>query len=88
MNPAIQDGTVTVWSRPGCVQCEATVRHLNRCQVDHQVRNLDEDPSQLQEFVDAGIRQAPIVQTATATWSGYRPDLIAALVPQSGSRSA
>ncbi|WEV53047.1 glutaredoxin-like protein NrdH [Bifidobacterium sp. ESL0798] len=68
--------TVTVFSKPRCPQCEATKRQLTRANIAFETVNLAENPSTLEQLTQAGFRQAPVVITPDASWSGYRPDLI------------
>jgi glutaredoxin-like protein NrdH len=83
MNPV---PTTTVYTLPACPQCTATKRKLTELGVPYVVVDLSE-PEQadtLVEFKAMGLLSAPIVEAAPAggtpqVWSGYRPDLLAAL---------
>lgn len=68
--------TVTVFTKPQCQQCEATERRLNERGITFETVDLSENPETLAQLVHAGYRQAPVVITPDASWSGYRPDLI------------
>ena len=68
--------TVTVFTKPQCQQCEATKRRLRDRGITFETVDLSENPATLKQLVQAGYRQAPIVITPDAAWSGYRPDLI------------
>ncbi|MDF7640143.1 glutaredoxin-like protein NrdH [Bifidobacterium sp. ESL0784] len=68
--------TVTVFTKPRCPQCEATKRQLTRANIAFETVDLTENPSTLEQLTQAGFRQAPVVITPDASWSGYRPDLI------------
>lgn len=68
--------TVTVFTKPQCQQCEATKRRLNERGITFETVDLSENPETLAQLVHAGYRQAPVVITPDASWSGYRPDLI------------
>lgn len=68
--------TVTVFTKYRCPQCEATKRQLTKQGVDFEVVDLADNPSTLEQLQQAGFRQAPVVITPDASWSGYRPDLI------------
>ncbi len=72
--------TVTVFTKYRCPQCEATKRQLTKQGVDFEVVDLADNPSTLEQLQQAGFRQAPVVITPDASWSGYRPDLIKELV--------
>ena len=67
---------VTVFAKPHCVQCNATKRQLTKQGIDFDVVDLTADPSALRKVQEAGFKQAPVVFTDDASWSGYRPDLI------------
>lgn len=81
--------TVTVFTKPQCQQCEATKRRLNERGITFETVDLSENPETLAQLVHAGYRQAPVVITPDASWSGYRPDLIdelaEALIPSRAS---
>jgi len=69
--------TTIVWSRPRCVQCDATYRHLDLLGIPYKVENLEEHPKTLGEFKALGMMQAPVVEApGREPWSGYRPDRI------------
>ncbi|MCH4209472.1 glutaredoxin-like protein NrdH [Bifidobacterium sp.] len=74
--------TVTVFTKYRCPQCEATKRQLTKQGIDFDVVDLAENPSTLEQLQQAGFRQAPVVITPDASWSGYRPDLIKQLAAQ------
>ena len=71
--------TVTVYSKPGCVQCAATLRKLTQLGIDFTLIDVTQDPVALEYVTGLGHIQAPVVETPGASWSGYRPDLINAL---------
>ena len=68
--------TITVFTKPQCQQCEATKRRLRDRGIAFETVDLSQNPATLTELVQAGYRQAPVVITPDATWSGYRSDLI------------
>lgn len=72
---------ITVYTKPKCVQCTATMRALDKTGLDYQVIDLTIAPEAL-DYVrhDLGHLQVPVVDTDTAGhWSGYRPDRCKAL---------
>ncbi|KAB8299420.1 glutaredoxin-like protein NrdH [Bifidobacterium apri] len=71
--------TITVFTKPQCQQCEATKRRLHDRGIAFETVDLSENPETLTQLIHAGYRQAPVVITPDAAWSGYRPDLIDAL---------
>lgn len=71
--------TITVYSKPACVQCTATTRALEAKGIDFDVVDLTEDDDAMERVTDLGYRQAPVVIAGDAHWSGFRPDLIGSL---------
>lgn len=71
--------TVTVYTKPSCVQCNATYRALDAKGVRYTIHDLAEDPTALEEIKKLGYLQAPVVVTDEGHWSGYRPDKISEL---------
>lgn len=71
--------TVTVYSKPDCVQCNATYRALTKGNIDYDVVDVTEDQEAYDRIVGMGFQQVPVVVTDNDQWSGYRPDKIAGL---------
>lgn len=70
---------VTVYSRPACVQCDATYRALDRRGIEYAVVDISQDPDALEMVRGLGYLQAPVVIAGDEHWSGYRPERISAL---------
>ncbi|MEU2418907.1 glutaredoxin-like protein NrdH [Brachybacterium paraconglomeratum] len=70
---------ITVYSKPLCVQCDATKRALNKAGVAYDVVDITEDAEALAKVKSLGYVQAPVVITGEDHWSGFRPDKIKAL---------
>ena len=71
---------LTIYSKPSCVQCNATYRALDDRGVEYDVVDMSVDPDALEKVKALGHLQAPVVITPQGEhWSGFRPDLIAAL---------
>lgn len=68
--------SITVYSKPRCVQCDATYRALDKVGVEYTVIDVTCDAEGLQYILGLGYQQAPVVVTETSHWSGYRPDRI------------
>ncbi len=77
--------TITVYSKPACVQCNATYRALDKLGVDYTVIDVTEDASALETVKGLGYMQAPVVVTDDAHWSGFRPDKITELAAKAAS---
>jgi glutaredoxin-like protein NrdH len=68
--------TVTVYTKPSCVQCNATYRALDSKGIEYEVLDVSVDESALAQVKELGYLQAPVVITDEGHWSGFRPDKI------------
>ncbi|MGO1317782.1 MAG: glutaredoxin-like protein NrdH [Cellulomonadaceae bacterium] len=71
--------SITVYSKPQCVQCDATYRALDKRGIEYTVVDISEDVEALEMVRGLGYMQAPVVVADDAHWSGFRPDQIARL---------
>lgn len=71
--------TITVYSKPACVQCTATTRALDARGLTYDVIDLTEDAQAMERVMALGYRQAPVVIAGDAHWAGFRPDMIGRL---------
>lgn len=71
--------SVTVYSKPACVQCDATYRAMDRKGINYTVVDISQDAAALEYVRSLGYLQAPVVVTDDAHWSGFRPDQISTL---------
>ncbi len=71
--------SITVYSKPACVQCTATTRSLTAKGIAYTVVDLTEDDDARRFVESLGYRQAPVMISGADHWSGFRPDRIAAL---------
>ena len=71
--------SVTVYSKPACVQCTATTRALDAKGLDYNVVDLTQDSEAFDRVTELGYRQAPVVVADNLHWSGFRPDMIGQL---------
>lgn len=79
---------ITVYSKPLCVQCDATKRALNKAGVAYDVVDITEDAEALATIKGMGYLQAPVVITSEDHWSGFRPDKIKALAGAGAVRTS
>ena len=71
--------SITVYTKPACVQCTATYRALDKVGLEYDVIDISENP-EARDFVMAlGYLQAPVVVAGDEHWSGFRPDRIKTL---------
>ena len=68
--------SITVYSKPACVQCDATYRALDKRGLDYTVVDISQDAEALDMVRSLGYMQAPVVITDEGNWSGFRPDKI------------
>lgn len=74
--------SITVYSKPACVQCDATYRALDKRGIEYTVVDISQDSEALEMVRALGYLQAPVVVAGDTHWSGFRPDQIAALAQQ------
>lgn len=68
--------SITVYSKPACVQCTATTRALDAKGITYDVVDLSLDDDAMSHVTELGYRQAPVVIAGGDHWSGFRPDMI------------
>ena len=74
---------ITVYTKPSCVQCNATYRALDKKGIEYKTVDVSQDAEALEYIIGLGHQQAPVVVTDNDNWSGFRPDKIATLAPAS-----
>ncbi len=74
--------SITVYSQPACVQCNATYRWLDRHGLAYEVIDVTADAAAFAAVKALGYLRAPVVivrdadGTVAAHWSGFDPDRI------------
>ncbi len=72
--------TITVLSKPSCVQCTATYRALDRKGIKYEVKDITADADALAQAKELGHMSAPVVVVSADgfedSWGGFRPDRI------------
>ena len=76
--------TITIYSKPACVQCNATYRALDRQGIAYQVVDIEQDANARQTVESLGYRQVPVVVAGDDHWAGFRPDRIKAVSERYG----
>lgn len=71
--------SVTVYSKPACVQCTATTRALDKQGISYAVIDISRDQTAFDMVQNMGYRQVPVVIAGDTHWAGFRPDMISAL---------
>lgn len=72
--------TITVYTKPQCMQCRATFKTLDKHAIDYTAIDVTSDPDALEYVTELGYSSVPVVVTDTAHWGGYRPDTLSALI--------
>lgn len=72
--------TVTLYAKPGCPQCEATRRQLEKDGIEYRKIDITQNPAAYELCKALGYLSAPVVVAGDQHWSGFRPDRIDALV--------
>ncbi|WP_313277012.1 glutaredoxin-like protein NrdH [Timonella senegalensis] len=71
--------TVTVYSKPQCVQCDATYRALDKKGIEYTSVDISKNRAAQEMVRELGYLQVPVVIAGDDHWSGYSPDRIAKL---------
>jgi glutaredoxin-like protein NrdH len=74
--------TITVYTKPACVQCNATFRALERQGMGYTAIDISEDQEAREYVLSLGYLQCPVVVAGGDHWSGFRPDRIKTLAAQ------
>lgn len=80
--------TITVYTKPACVQCNATYRALDKKGIAYDVVDITEDAAALAAVKELGYLQAPVVVAEGDHWSGFRPDKIDELAAKVASSAS
>ncbi len=72
--------SVIVYSKPACVQCDATYKALDKAGVEYEVLDISADTEARDYVMSLGYLTAPVVVVDGEHWSGFRPDRIKDLV--------
>jgi glutaredoxin-like protein NrdH len=71
--------TITVYTKPACVQCTATYKAFDKQGITYDTVDISLDTEARDYVMALGYLQAPVVVTENEHWSGFRPDRIKAL---------
>ena len=71
---------ITVYTKPACVQCNATFKALDKRGIEYQKIDVTDNPGAREYVMSLGYLGAPVVYVSpTVHWSGFRPDRLARL---------
>jgi glutaredoxin-like protein NrdH len=71
---------ITVYTKPSCVQCDATKRMMDKLNIEYSVVDITTDTEAFELVLSKGFKSAPVVITDNDIWSGFNPDKISGLV--------
>ena len=73
---------ITLYTKPACVQCNATQKALDRAGLDYTMVDVSVDDEAREYVLALGHLQAPVVEVNGEHWSGFRPERIRDLAAQ------
>jgi glutaredoxin-like protein NrdH len=76
---------ITVYTKPACVQCNATYKALDKQGLDYEVVDITTTDEAREYVLALGYLQAPVVVVDDDHWSGFRPDRIKALAAKAAA---
>ena len=68
--------SITIYSKPNCMQCNATYRALDKQGLDYSVVDISVETDAVRTVESLGYRQLPVVVVGEDHWSGFRPERI------------
>jgi len=71
--------TITVYSKPNCVQCTMTKKALDKLGLDYNTVDVTQDAAAFNMIVGLGFQSAPVVIAGDDSWAGFQPERITAL---------
>ena len=68
---------ITVYTKPPCVQCGATVKALEKAGIAYQKIDVTDNAEAREYVMSLGYLATPVVYVSpTQHWSGFRPDRV------------
>ncbi len=72
--------TVTVYTKPACVQCDATKRTMDKLGISYETIDVTANQDAFDMLVEKGFKAMPVVNAGDEWWSGFNPEKINGLV--------
>jgi glutaredoxin-like protein NrdH len=69
----------TVYTKPACVQCDATKRLMDNLGIEYDSVDITKDEEAYLKIVGMGYQSVPVVITEGGAWAGFQPDKISLL---------
>jgi glutaredoxin-like protein NrdH len=71
---------ITVYTKPSCVQCDATKRLMDKLKIEYSTVDITVDTDAFDMLIAKGFKSAPVVITDNDSWAGFQPEKISDLV--------
>ena len=68
--------SITLYTKPACVQCTATKKALDRAGLAYNTVDISLDDEARDYVMALGYVQAPVAEVDGEHWSGFRPERI------------
>lgn len=72
--------SITLYTKPACVQCKATKRALDKAGLDYEMVDISVNEEAREYIMALGYLQVPVVMADGEHWAGFRPERISNLV--------
>lgn len=69
----------TVYTKPACVQCDATKRLMNSLNIEYTSIDITQDTQAYERIVSMGYQSVPVVISNFGSWAGFQPEKISML---------
>ena len=71
---------ITVYTKPACVQCDATFRALEKAGISYDKIDVTQNAEAREYVMSLGYLAMPVVYVSpTQHWSGFRPDRVGSI---------
>ncbi|HEX9174880.1 MAG TPA: glutaredoxin-like protein NrdH [Mycobacterium sp.] len=71
---------ITVYTKPACMQCNATFRALDHAEIAYTKIDITQDRTARDYVLSLGYLSLPVVYVSPALhWSGFRPEKLRSL---------
>ena len=68
---------IVIYTKNACTACQRTKADFKKFNIPYEERSLHElSVEEMNDFLDAGLTAAPIIDTGTERWAGYQPERI------------
>lgn len=83
-----ESNSLTVYGRPGCMQCRFTTRELDKLKIPYVYVDISINVVAEGELKDMGFSSLPVVVSQAEKWAGFKVDKIRSINNGQRSKSA